>query len=69
MVLNMVDFGKCQKSLQTPWIASYMLANGFLTAYRIVYTDLRWIHKGPKLVDFEQKAWAIAHGFEHGGFW
>ena len=24
---------------------------------------------GRKLADFEQKAWAIAHAFEHGGFW
>ena len=29
----------------------------------------RGIRKGRKLADFEQKAWAIAHGFEHGGFW
>ena len=69
MVLNMVDFGKYQKSLQTPWNSSYMLANGFLTAYGIVHVDFRWFCKGKKLVDFEQKAWAIAHGFEHGGFW
>ena len=25
--------------------------------------------KGPKSADFEKKAWAIAHGFEHAGFW
>ena len=24
---------------------------------------------GPKSADFQQNAWAIAHGFEHGGFW
>ena len=30
---------------------------------------LGWIRKGRKLADFEQKAWAIAHGFEHGRFW
>ena len=24
---------------------------------------------GRKSADFEQKAWAIAHAFEHGGFW
>ena len=28
-----------------------------------------WIRKGRKSADFEQKAWAIAHAFEHGGFW
>ena len=27
-----------------------------------------WIPNGPKSTDFEQKAWAIAHGFEDGGF-
>ena len=44
-----------------------MLANWFLTACGIV--GFGWIRKGPKLADFEQKAWAIAHGFEHGEFW
>ena len=29
---KMADFGEYRKSLQTPWNASYMLANGFLTA-------------------------------------
>ena len=33
-----------------------------------VCVDLEWIRKGRKLADFEQKAWAIAHGFEHGSF-
>ena len=56
MVLNMADFGKCRKSLQTPWNASYSV-------------DFGWIRKGTNLADFEQKAWAIAHAFEHGGFW
>ena len=27
------------------------------------------IYRCPKSADFDQKAWAIAHGFEHGGFW
>ena len=31
--------------------------------------DFGWIRKGKKLADFEQKPWAIAHGFEHGRFW
>ena len=30
--------------------------------------DLGWIPKVPKSTDFEQKAWAIAHGFEQGRF-
>ena len=35
----------------------------------VVRGDFDTIFKGPKSPDFEQKAWAIAHGFEHGGFW
>ena len=68
MVLNMADLGKCRKSLQTPWKASYLLANGFLTTCEIVRVDFECICNGPKLVEFEQKAWTIVHGFEHGGF-
>ena len=30
--------------------------------------DFGWILQGLKLADFEQKASAIAHAFEHGGF-
>ena len=40
-----------------------------MTACATVCVDLGWIRKGRKLADFEQKAWAIAHGFEHGRFW
>ena len=68
MILNMADLGKCRESLQTPWNASYVLANGFLTTCEIVRVDFEWICNGPKLVEFEQKAWTIAHGFEDGGF-
>ena len=39
-----------------------------MTACATVCVDLVWIRKGRKLADFEQKAWAIAHGFEDGGF-
>ena len=46
-----------------------MLRNGSLTVLRLVRNNLGRILEGPKLADFEQKAWAIAHGFEHGGFW
>ena len=35
----------------------------------MVREDFDTIFKGPKSGDIEQKAWAIAHGFEHGGFW
>ena len=45
-----------------------MLGNGFLTLHGLVREDLARISNGPKWVDFEQKPWAIAHGFEHGGF-
>ena len=43
-----------------------MNANGFLTVFR---KDFETIFMGPKSTDFDQKAWAIAHGFEEGGFW
>ena len=68
MVLNMADLGRFRKSFQTPWNASYLLENRFLTTYEMVREDLGWIRKGPKSTDFEQKAGAIAHGFEDGGF-
>ena len=45
-----------------------MPANGFLSAFGVVSQDFRLIRKGPKSADFEQKPWAIAHGFEHGEF-
>ena len=69
MVLNRADLGKCWKSLQTFWKDSYMLANGFLSVCGPIWKDFGWIRQGPKLADFEQKAWAIAHAFEHGRFW
>ena len=69
MVLNMVDFGKSWRSLQTLWNGSNALINWFLTALASICVHLRWIRNGRKLADFEQKPWAIAHGFEHGRFW
>ena len=42
---------------------------GFVTASATVCVDLGWIRKNLKLADFEQRAWATAHGFEHGRFW
>ena len=68
MVLNMADLGWCWESFQTPWNALYVRANGFPTTFEIVPEDLGWIPKGPKSTDFDQKPWAIAHGFEHGRF-
>ena len=68
MVLNMADFGKSCKSLQTLWIASKTVLKWFVTSCATVFVDLGWIRKGRKSTDFERKAWAIAHGFEHGRF-
>ena len=67
--LNMADFGKSRKSLQTLWNACKTVLKWFVTACATVCVVLGWIRKGRKLADFEQKAWAIAHGFEHGRFW
>ena len=69
MVLNMADFGKSLKSLQTLWNASKTDLKWFVIAFVTVCVDLGWIRNGRKMADFEQKAWAIAHGFEHGRFW
>ena len=69
MVLNMADFGKSWKSLQTVWNGSRALINWFLTALATLCVDLGLIRKSRNLADFEQKPWAIAHGFEHGRFW
>ena len=68
MVLNMADFGKSWKSLQALWNASKTILKWFVTACATVCVDLEWIRRGRKSADFEQKAWAIAHGFEHGRF-
>ena len=69
MLLNMADFGKSWKSLQNLWNASKYLPKKLLTTSGTCYVDLGWSSKGRKSADFEQKAWAIAHAFEHGGFW
>ena len=69
MVLNMADFDKFWKSLQTLWHVGYMVEIGFLTVFGLVRKDSVRIRKGSKSTDFEQKAWAIAHGFEEGGLW
>ena len=68
MVLNKADFCKFWKSLQTLWNGSKTLLNWILTPCTHVFVDFRWILKGRKLADFEQKAWAIAHGFEQSRF-
>ena len=69
MVLNMADFSKLWKSLQNLWNASKTILKLFLAASATVCVDFGWIGQGRKLDDFEQKAWAIAHGFEQGRFW
>ena len=68
MVLIMADFDNFWKSLQTLSNVAYMLENGFRTVFWLIRKDSVRIRKGPKSTDFEQKAWAIAHGFEHGRF-
>ena len=69
MVLNMADYGKSWKFLQILRNASKTVLKWFVTACATVCVDFKLIAKGRKLSDFEQKAWAIAHGFEHGRFW
>ena len=69
LVLNMADFSKSWKSLQTLWNASKTLLKWILTPCATVCVDFGWIRKGRNLAVFEQEAWAIAHGFEHGRFW
>ena len=69
MVLNMADLCMSLKSLQTHWNASKTVLKWFVTACVTVCVELGWIRKVRKLADFEQKAWAIAHGLEHGRFW
>ena len=61
-------FCKSCKSLQTLSIASKTVLKWFVTACATAFVDLGWIRKGRKLADFEEKAWAIAHGFEHADF-
>ena len=68
MVLKIADLGKFRESIQTPWKPSNVLGNGFPTTFENVGEDFGWIWNGSKLADFDQKAWAIAHGFENGGF-
>ena len=45
-----------------------MLENGLLIPCGTIGVDLGWIGEGRKLTEFEQKPWAIAHGFEEGRF-
>ena len=68
MVLNMADFLNSWKSFETLWNPSKTILKWFANASATVFVDLGWIRKCRKLADFEQKAWAIAHGFEHGRF-
>ena len=69
MVLNMADFRKCWKMPKLPKNVANMVANGFLTTNGIVREIFGNICNEPKSADFDKKAWAIAHSFEHGLFW
>ena len=69
MVLNMADFFNSWKSFETLWHASTTVLKWFVTASATLFVDLGWFRNCRKLADFEQRAWAIAHGFEHGRFW
>ena len=51
------------------WTWRILASPGLSDSLRDLFVDLGWIRKGRKSADFEQKAWAIAHAFEHGGFW
>ena len=64
----MADFVKSWKSLQTLWKASKTVLKLFVSPCATFCLDSRCICKGWNLADFEQKAWGIAHGFEHGRF-
>ena len=68
MVLNMADFSKLWKSLQNLSNASKTIPKLFIAASAIVCVDFGWIGQGRKLDDFEQKAWAIAHGLNMADF-
>ena len=65
----MADFLNSWKSFETLWNASKTVLKWFANASATVCVDLGWFRKNRKLADFEQRAWAIAHGFEHGRFW
>ena len=69
MVFHMADFSKFLKSLESLCNDSESLVKGFLTPCANFWVDFGWIHKCRKLAVLEQKAWAIAHGFEQCGFW
>ena len=68
MVLNMADFLISWKSFETLWNASKTVLKWFSNASATVCVYLGGIPKDRKLTDFEQKVWAIAHGFEHSRF-
>ena len=53
----------------TLWNASKTVLKWFVTACATDCVDSGGIRKGRILADLEQKAWAIAHGFERGRFW
>ena len=68
MVLNMADFGKSWKSLQTLWNGSNALKAIFY-CFGNYLCPFQNNSQGSKIGRFQQKPWAIANGFEHGRFW
>ena len=55
IVLNMANFVKSWKSLQTLWNAPKTVLKGFVTACKSVAFDLVWIGKRRKLTDFKHR--------------
>ena len=53
---------------QTHWNASKTVIKWFVASPGNVCVDLKGIRTGRKFAYFEQKAWAISHGFDHGRF-
>ena len=41
----------------------------FLAVYGAIREDFGKIYMGRNVADFDQNAWAIAHGFENGAVW
>ena len=68
MVLNMADLVNSWKILQTLWNAFKTVLKLLVTASATAFFDLGGVRNCRKLADFEQRTWAIAHGFEHGQF-
>ena len=57
----------------SPWFWTWRIlaSSGIRSKLRCwtICVQFERIHEGRKLTVFDQKPWAIAHGFEHDGFW